>query len=380
MRIALVSYNFGEYCIRHANALLEHGQVMLILARDLGAPHSHLLDDQVDYRPFEKPRLRQPLRQFRVIRRILQDIGSFGPDVVHIQVGHLWFNLALPFLGRFPLVFTIHDPRHHLGDRASRRTPQAVLDFGYRRADQVIVHGRSLKEMVKGELEIPGPRIHVIPHIALGLDRIPPGESRRPSADRKILFFGRIWRYKGLDDLIRAQPLITSRFPDATIVIAGQGEDFTRYRDAMADPDRFLVHNRWISNEERAELFDSASLVVLPYVEATQSGVVPLAYAHRKAVVATRTGGLPDIVEDGVTGVLVPPGDPEALARAITELLGQPDLLESMGREGRRKLERECSGPVVAAQTARVYELAVQGRRTAESLRGPAGIGARDRV
>ena len=63
---------------------------------------------------------------------------------VHVQQGHPWFNFALPLLRRYPIVLTVHDPRHHLGD-AGARVPQGVYDFGFRRANQLIVHGREMR-------------------------------------------------------------------------------------------------------------------------------------------------------------------------------------------------------------------------------------------
>ena len=75
---------------------------------------------------------------------LVRQIRAFQPDVIHFQQGHTWFNFALPLLKSIPLVITIHDPRHHVGDRASRITPQQIMDFGFRRADHVIVHGETL--------------------------------------------------------------------------------------------------------------------------------------------------------------------------------------------------------------------------------------------
>ena len=112
-----------------------------------------------------------------------------------------------------------------------------------------------------------------------------------------------------------------------------------RYFDMMTDPDKFIVHNRWISDEERAAAFQQTRVVVLPYVEATQSGVVPIAYANSKPVVATRTGGLPDVVDDGKTGILVEPRDEVALANAVIKLLKDTKLCDSMGNAGKRKLQ-----------------------------------------
>ena len=361
MRIAFVTYDFGEYSIRHANALLEHADIMLVMPQQLAKPHQAIINPEVDFRPFEMPRLRQPVRQLARIRWILKQIAEYQPDLIHFQSGHLWFNFTLPLLKRrCPIVLTIHDPRQHVGDVGSRKTPQSVMDFGYRRADRVIVHGAQLKEVVHKEIGIDLDQIHVIPHIALG--EAAREEAVLPKMDDAgpwILFFGRIWEYKGLEYLIRAQPKITARFPDAKIIIGGRGDDFQRYRDMMVDVSRFEIHNRWISDEERAQMFERASVVVLPYIEATQSGVVPIAYTHLKPVIATRTGGLPDCVEHGKTGLLVPPRDEDAIADAIIQLLADHDLRQAMGQAGKEKLDNEGSPKVVAARTAEVYRCAL---------------------
>ena len=299
MKIALVSYDFGEYCIRHANALTKYGEVLLLLPEKIAAAHVGLLSSGVDFRPFLRPRLREPVRQVVQLRRTFREIAQFRPDVLHFQLGHLWFNLALPLLRRYPLVFTVHDPEHHAGDRGAHNTPQSIMDFGYRRADRVIVHAKQIKERLRSRIRIAEDKIHHIPHIAIG-GRV--GGRSVAENPNEILFFGRIWPYKGLDYLIRAQPAIRAAVPDARIVIAGRGEDFDRYRRLMADKDGFVVHNRWIEEDERVEMFQRASVVALPYIEASQSGVVPMAYTFAKPVVATRTGGLPEAVDDGRTG------------------------------------------------------------------------------
>jgi glycosyltransferase involved in cell wall biosynthesis len=180
------------------------------------------------------------------------------------------------------------------------------------------------------------------------------------------LFFGRIWPYKGLDYLIRAEPLISAVVPDAEIVIAGEGEDMARYRAMMVHPERFTVINDYVSDARRVELFSQAALVVLPYLEASQSGVIPIAYSSARPVVATTVGGLPAMVEDGVTGYLVPPCDEQALAAAILRILQDPELAGQMGRNGQRKINTECSAPVIAGQLLGVY---AQARQSANQRR-----------
>lgn len=361
MKVALLSYDFGEYCIRLASALARQAQVLLLLPQQEAAPYAPLLAPAVNLFPFHKPRLRQPLQQLRTLRAILRQLRAFDPDLIHLQQGHLWFNLALPLLSRYPLVLTIHDPRHHLGDRGGRNTPRAVLEFGFRRAAQVIVHGKELKQLVVEELGMAPGTVHDIPHVAIGQARARlPGRPVYEDA-HLVLFFGRIWDYKGLEYLIRAEPLITDRVPEARIAIAGRGEDFERYRRLMVHPERFVVYNDYIPDELRAELFQRASVVALPYVEATQSGVIPVAYTFAKPVVATAVGGLPSMVEHGRTGYLVPPRDERALADAIVRLLQNPALRRQMGAEARQKLEAECAAERVAPQTLAVYHQALNG-------------------
>jgi glycosyltransferase involved in cell wall biosynthesis len=178
--------------------------------------------------------------------------------------------------------------------------------------------------------------------------------------ERIVLFFGRIWEYKGLEYLIRAEPLITAQVPDAKIVIAGQGEDFARYRRMMVHPEQFVVYNKYISNAQREELFRRASVVVLPYVDASLSGVIPVAYTFAKPVIATTVGVLPEMVEHGRTGYVVPPRDAPALAGAIVQLLQDPQLRRQFGANGRRKVTTDFSPDAVARQTLEVYRCAVK--------------------
>ncbi len=356
MRIALVAFDFGEYTIHLANALARQISVTLFLPEQESSPQTIQLGPAVDWRPFRKPRLRQLAPQLQVLNMLRRQIEDVDPQVVHLQQGHLWFNLALPLLKQYPLVLTVHDPRHHVGDRVSQKTPQGILDFGFQRADQLVTHSEHLKRDLVDRLHLPEKIIHVIPHIALGTV---PSDRLGASDGRTILFFGRIWEYKGLEYLIRAEPLITERVPGARIVIAGEGEDMARYRRLMIHPDRFVVHNAFIPEDQRAALFEQATVVVLPYIDASQSGVIPVACTFGKPVVATTVGGLPELVDPGHTGYLVPPRDEQALADAVIRLLTDPELRREMGANARRKAETELSSEAIAAKTIAVYEKAL---------------------
>jgi len=358
MKVAFLSFDFGEYCIRLANALASKEEVLLLLPDNQVQPRLALLNQTTNLFTFRHPRLRQPLQQMQLVFSLLRHIKAWNPDVIHFQHRHLWFNFALPLLRRYPLVLTVHDPTPHVGDLESQKCPQAVMNFGFRRAAQLIVHGEQLKHVVVNQLHIPAEIVHVIPHVVIG-NEMPPQEITQD--EQLVLFFGRIWEYKGLEYLIRAEPLITAQVPGARIMIAGEGEDFARYRRMMVNPEHFIVLNEYVSDEQRDELFRRCSIVALPYIDASQSGVIPLAYTSSKPVVATTVGGLPEMVEDGRTGYLVPPRDEKALADAIVRLLQNQDLCRQMGTNGKRKLDSECSEEVVAQKTLAVYARALNG-------------------
>ena len=361
MKIVWISFGFREYSINHVGALAENHDVLLVLPATKDSGLNEIVDPRVSLYYFREARLRQPFGQSRQCLAIVRKVREFGPDVVHLQQGHLWFNFAIPALRKYPLVMTIHDPRRHPGDAESQKTPQWSQDFGFRQADRVIVHGKSLVNVVRDEIGIPENRVDVIPHIALGaLDPSP----TRTEDDHNVLFFGRVWRYKGLEYLIMAEPLISKQITDVRITIAGRGEDFDRYRQMMKNPERFEVLNSWISDDMRDELFQRAAVVVLPYVSATQSGVVPVAYSYGKPVVATDVGALSEAVDHGRTGLLIPPRDAQALAEAIITLLRDKRSRRKMGANGRKKMQDEWVPDIVAHRTVETYISAIRHRES----------------
>jgi len=357
LRVAFISFDFGEYCVRLAGALAQHAEVLLVLPHHEVAPYASELNRSVRLFSFPKPRIRQVIRQFRTIRAILRQVRDFAPDVIHYQGIHLWFDLALALLREYPLVLTVHDFKPHPGDQRARQTPAWIERFARRRADRFIVHAQAIRRILVEELKIDSAKITVIPHIQIG-EQPPAGPDEQQ--ERLVLFFGRIWEYKGLEYLIRAEPLISAQVPDVQIVIAGQGEDFSRYARMMLHPERFIVDNQYISRERSAEYFRRASVVVLPYIEASQSGVIPMACSAAKPVVATTVGGLPEMVEHGRTGYLVPPRSTGELADAVVRLLLDPSLRREMGRNAKGKIEAECAPKVVAEKTLAVYREAVE--------------------
>ncbi len=387
MRVACLTFWFYDYTIQMANELARHAEVLLLLPDYRSEEYLESIDPNVKVRIFGYSRYagRPGPSCYPMLREIVAAINDFAPDVIHFQVNNPMLCPLLPMLRKYPLVATFHDIEPHPGE-------DRLLDMGsllYRLTlfvsrilpDRIFVHGKALRDVLVENYRVPGRKVHVIP---IGEHEVAPfvkfeQDGLEPDGLR-VLFFGRIHRYKGLDCLIRAEPLITREVPGARIVIAGTGEDFGRYREAMAGRDAFEVYNYRIPYEEGARLFQQASVVALPYVEASQSGVIPTAYGFKRPVVVTDVGSLPEVVDDARTGYVVPPRDPEALANAIVRLLKDPAGCRRMGEQGYVKLKTDMAWSTIARSLLAVYsELAPapgRGKPHAEEAlveRAPAG-------
>jgi glycosyltransferase involved in cell wall biosynthesis len=186
----------------------------------------------------------------------------------------------------------------------------------------------SQEEKVRLLALLPGRRVEVAPHPIYDMfasQTIPCDEARRrlalPPLAPILLFFGFVREYKGLRYLLEALPAIRTEFADIQLLIVGEfWQDKQTYLDQIERLDiarNVVVVDRYVSNEEVPIFFAAADVVALPYTDVTQSGVVQLAFGFGLPVITTWVGGLAEVVADGETGLLVPPGDCDALAEGV---------------------------------------------------------------
>jgi glycosyltransferase involved in cell wall biosynthesis len=359
MRI-LIEGHFIDYEIQLAKALSKREDVILVLPFGrLDEEFREMVNDQFDVRTLETNKLNFLPDFLRRLTKLVSVIRHTKPDIVHIQVqgGPLDFVTLLYFkiFEKCPVVTTFHDVKPHLGGYTKL---MIFLRYWIRKySNAIIVHGERLKELMIKEYNILPEKIHVIP---IGEHEVAPFK-KYERADIKddgktILFFGRIYEYKGLKYLIQAEPLISRQVPGIKIIIAGTGENFERYRDMIGERHQnFVVHNYRIPYNEGAEIFQKSSIVVLPYIEASQSGVVLTAYGFKKPVVVTDVGSIPEIVDNNITGYVIPPKNHEKLADAIIRLLVDENMRKKMGENGYTKLKTELSFNEIAKKTMIVY-------------------------
>jgi glycosyltransferase involved in cell wall biosynthesis len=232
-------------------------------------------------------------------------IALFAPDIIHAHRDS--DPRALLLLPEAPTVLTIHDAKPHPGHPVARFPPKRWFLNGadnawVARARAIIVHSERLCEELKLRAH---QRCFVVPHgLEVRNEPLP-----RPS-EPTVGFFGRLEPYKGLDVLARAMPRVWARRPDVRLKVAGWGLSTL----PLNDP-RVQMERRYLPEAEIESFFAATSLAVLPYTEASQTGVGSRVVGYGVPVVASRVGGLPDLTLD--QSYLVVPGDDAGLAAAI---------------------------------------------------------------
>lgn len=255
-------------------------------------------------------------------------IKKQNPDMVIIQWWHPYFapcyKLLQMFMGKQKLFFVCHNVFPHERFPFDKFLTKLVLSTG----THFIVHAKEeAKELAKIKSNA---SYTVTPHPTyemFQLQEMTKTQARERLgiiSDKKVLlFFGFVREYKGLKHLLRAMPYIVKEFKAIELMVVGDF-DHTRqeYIDIITELniDKYVrIIDGYIPDKEVQQYFTASDLVVLPYESATQSGIVQIAFGMERPVIVTEVGGLPDVVEDNVTGYIVNPCDEKALADAVVK-------------------------------------------------------------
>ena len=150
--------------------------------------------------------------------------------------------------------------------------------------------------------------------------------------DKVLLFFGYVRKYKGLDLLIDAFPIIKNSIPNAKLLIVGEFYDspdfyLNKIKQLQIEKDTVVV-NQFVPNEEVGKYYKACDLVILPYRSATQSGILNVAYGFSKPVLVTNVGGLSEFVEDKKTGLIIRPDSPQEIASGVSEFFNLRETVD----------------------------------------------------
>ena len=303
------------------------------------------------YRPM-RPRRLDGLAFYALLPfRVARELRDFRPDAVLAQGGQ---ETALVLLGRrlarvpTRVIADVHgdpaaptrlygSPLRKAPVSARRRARPARVAEGRRRADDLRLHlGRRprARRGADGDLRgVHGPR------------PVPRDATRAAPRAPVALFVGVLERYKAVDVLAEAWRLAAPRVPDATLRLVGRGTLREVAERLVAD---FPERVRWdesLPTPEVARALDEATALVLPSRSEGLGRVVVEAFCRGRGVVGSRVGGIPDLVTDGESGLLVPPGDAAALADALVRALSDRELAERLGAAGRERVEPWLATP-----------------------------------
>ncbi len=283
------------------------------------------------------------------IVRVAGQIRSMHPDLVILQWWHPYFapcyRILTGILGkRIPKLVICHNVFPHERFPMDRFLTRLVLKQG----DYFIVFSQSDGQDLLQVRPDARYRRNPLPIFNVFRQKNMTKEEARARLGEKtetklLLFFGFVREYKGLKHLLRAMPQIRERLNDVKLLAVGAfGEDREEYMELIRAGrvgDCVEIVDSYVPDGEVEKYFAASDLVVLPYESATQSGIVQIAYAFGKPVIATNVGGLPDVVTAGKTGYVVEPRRPELLAEAAVDFFEgnrQAEMGENVRREAWR--------------------------------------------
>jgi glycosyltransferase involved in cell wall biosynthesis len=359
MKALLLVSELEDYTIAFVNGLARHLQVILGVPSRRYAHLAPWFEPAVDLRLLNWPRHRSLANPWFLVN-LTRLIRQERPNLIHLLSNStLWLNFAVPFWRPIPLLTTVHDVDFHPGDTDSSVMPGWAGRLIVRQSEHLVVHGDGLRRIALARFSKTPDRIHVLSHPAIrryaDLAKREKMKRRPDDGTLRILLFGRIFAYKGLEQLVRAEAALKDALPNLRITIAGRGDDPWAFRSLMGDAGRYDVRNRFIDDREVAQLFLDTDIVALPYTEGSQSGVLNLAAAFGKPVIVTDVGELRATVEPNSLGLVVPPGDVEYLARAIRIVAQNSALRSALGANALAWASGPNSAESVGAKAALLY-------------------------
>jgi glycosyltransferase involved in cell wall biosynthesis len=275
--------------------------------------------------------------------RLVQRLAVRRPEIVHTHLVHAdVLGLPAAALARVPVrVTTKHGFNEFRSNPAIAQADRLAARFAHRQ----IAISQGLASYL-GAVERFGADAFTVVHYGIepGVEPAPPREPTRLAA------VGRLIPIKGFDVLLRAFARARDEVPDLTLEIAGAGRLDAELRAVAPEGVTFLGRISPIS-----DVYERNAIVVVPSL-GEGFGMVALEAAERgRAAIVSDVGGLPEIVADGETGVVVPPGDPAALARAIVSLVRDPELVRACGAAARRRALDQFSAEAAVDGVERVY-------------------------
>lgn len=247
-------------------------------------------------------------------------------DFVIKPIFHIWAEGIAAQVEKKEIITICHDPIMHSGENALKHI---LYKRHIKNSDEIVVLTKSFIPIVSKNYGFPLKKIHYMPHGLMKLYKEKQDKTIKCMYDSQhinYVFFGRIEKYKGVDVLIRAYEKLREQNHLITLTIAGKGK--IGGIDLQSNDDKKIrIINDYIPDNQVGCYFDGPNVVVvLPYLDATQSGVIPIAMEYGTPIIASETGGLKEQMQDGKFGVFTKPGDFDDLAEKMKLFVENKEL------------------------------------------------------
>lgn len=379
----------GTYTYNIARAMSRAGHSVHVLSSGLpGQPTSHQVVEGVNVHrvhrfKFELPILRRlwfnyfpwNKHQWEYIYSINREIGVVvrANDIQLIEAPEIWAEgLLYALRRRVPIVIKLHTPLFltrkldNIRDTLDWRTVDIIDQFWTKRADQIISASISLCKIVAQRYHLDPSQIRIVPE-TVDAELFRPHNITPPPAPI-VLYVGRLEPRKGIFTIAEAMPKVLAEFPRTRFVFLGGDMPIDGNSSQGLLTERLRKHSVEQNAEFRsrvppgtiADLHNQSAVSIFPSTWENCAVACLEAMACGTAVIATDVGGFPEMIEQGISGLLVPPGDPEALANGIVQVLRHPEEARRWGINARTRIEEHFASEVVAGETLAVYEQTIQ--------------------
>ncbi len=387
----------GEYTYQLAEGLSERGHNVHVVALSLNGDREYMQGDifvhrisHRDFFPFKRPLLEFSTRleySLRLYGKLKEVIKRYDIDIVEAP-NFFAEGFIYSLFKKTPLVTRVHTPYRRViesyGWRNSLQLRASCLleDSVVMHSDLVTSSTNICAETISQDLGFTPGRVAVIPLGIVMPDRTALGDKAglsRHNATAQVLFVGRLEHRKGAHILMRAIPLVLEEMPDAQFTFVGrdtflnsrysafEGQRKESFKEALLAelPEKYMkkvIFPGHIEKEELGRYFESCDIFVAPSLYESFGLVYIEAMSYGKPVIGCGVGGVPEVVKDGQTGILVPPEDHARLAEAIIRLLKDPQERMRLGGNARRHVEQNYSREKMVERTLVAYKRVLEKR------------------
>lgn len=356
MRILLVAPHFAKY-----NKILFDELAKRVNVRAIYSPQNYkneVGDSQIELHDFvDSASIRRPVRLVQSIFKLVNLYRKYQPNIVHIhETQSESFNIWILFFVWRPIVLTVHDVSPHPGSDSNINIRQKAYKNLLRfKAKRIIVHGEKLREYYLRIAKFSNPyQVVTIHHPCF----FPTVTLNRVSHDvvlmkksYRFLFFGRMERYKGLDMFPKILDMLGHDRNRIELVIAGTGVELNKYEKCLSSYDNVTIINEYVEQAKLEYLIHKSDVIITPYIEGSQSGVIAYAIGFSKPIITTNVGSIPEVAIHQRNAIVVEVGDVISVVDAIRKILNNPETIVQMSAEAMQVGSTIMSPSSIAAKT-----------------------------